>query len=317
MDPFSGLAAFVRPAETQSFVAAGRLLGVSASAVGKSVARLEERLGVRLFQRSTRHMRLTQEGELFYQRCRRVIDDVDEAETALSLATEAPRGRLRISVIVMGYRFLMPILPEFRRRYPDIELDLDFDDRLVDMIDDGFDAAIRLGELRDSRLTARRLGAWRAMLCASPDYLREHGVPLHPCDLEGHACIRFRNHSSGKLQPWITRTDAGEPAPRLPANMICNNIEAMLAAATNGLGIAYVPSFVAREAQAHGKLVPVLEDYVIEGGTFWMLWPQQRQILPRLRVFVDFVCERMHVDEEWTPATASPAASARARSLHR
>ena len=293
MDKLTGLAAFLRTAETRNFVTAGRMLGISASAVGKSVARLEQRLGVRLFQRSTRRIHLTAEGELFYQRCRHVLGDVEEAETALSHAVQAPRGRLRISVIVMGYRFLMPLLPEFRQRYPEIELDLDFDDRIVDVIDEGLDGVIRSGELPDSRLMARRVGSYRAMLYASPDYLKRHPTPQQPRELERHDCLRFRNHSSGKLQPWLMRTDPGESEPRVPATLICNNIEAMLTAAVNGLGIAYLPTFATTDMVAAGRLVPLLESYMIEHGTFWMLWPSNRQLPPKLRVFVEFLCERL------------------------
>lgn len=293
MDKLAGLGAFVRTAETQSFVMAGRLLGVSASAVGKSVARLEERLGVRLFQRSTRRIRLTEEGRLFYQRCQHILNDIDDAEAMLSHATEAPRGRLRISVITVGYRFLMPVLSEFMQRYPEIELDLDFDDRIVDVIDDGFDAVIRSGDLPDSRLMARRLGSFRTGLYAAPEYLRRRGTPQHPRELERHACLQFRNHTSGRLQKWAIRIDPGEAEPRLPISMICNNVEALLTATVNGLGIAYMPTFLTRDAVIGGSLVPLLDSYMILQGQFCLLWPSNRQLPPKLRVFVDFLCERL------------------------
>ncbi len=297
MDKLTGLAAFLRTAESQSFVAAGRQLGVSASAVGKSVARLEERLGVRLFQRSTRRIRLTEEGSLFYQRCRHVLNDIDDAEALLSHATDAPRGRLRISVITVGYRFLVPVLAEFMQRYPEIELDLDFDDRIVDVIEDGFDAVIRSGDLPDSRLMARRLGSFRAGLFASPDYLRRRGTPQHPRDLERHACVQFRNHTSGKLQKWAMRIDPGESEPRLPIGMVCNNVEALLSAAIHGLGIAYMPTFLTRDSVASGALVPLLDHYMLLQGQFCLLWPSSRQMTPKLRVFVDFLCERLFLGE--------------------
>ncbi|MGC1550124.1 MAG: LysR family transcriptional regulator [Rhodanobacter sp.] len=298
MDKLTGLAAFVRTAETQSFVAAGRLLGITASAVGKSVARLEERMGVRLFQRSTRRIRLTEEGRLFYQRCQHILNDIDDAEAVLSHAAEAPRGRLRVSVITVGYRFLMPVMPEFMQRYPEIELDLDFDDRMVDVIDEGLDAVIRSGDLPDSRLMARRLGSFRAGLFASPEYLRRRGIPQHPRELERHACVQFRNQTSGKLQKWTMRIDPGEAEPRLPVSMICNNIEALLTATVNGLGIGYMPTFLTRDAVANGALVPLLDSHMILQGQFWLLWPSNRQMSPKLRVFVDFLCERLFTNEE-------------------
>jgi DNA-binding transcriptional LysR family regulator len=298
MDKLTGLTAFVRTAETQSFVAAGRMLGVSASAVGKNVARLEERLGVRLFQRSTRRIRLTAEGAQFFERCRHILEDIDQAEAMLSHVTEAPRGRLRISVITVGYRFLMPVLREFMQRYPEIELDLDFDDRIVDVIDTELDAVIRSGDLPDSRLMARRIGSFRAMLYASPDYLQRHGTPRQPLDLERHVCLQLRNQTSGKLQKWLMRTDPGDHEPRLPTSLICNNIEAMLMACTNGLGIGYMPTFLTRDAVASGRIVPVLESYMLQQGQFWVLWPSNRQMSPKLRVFVDFICEQLFREEK-------------------
>lgn len=180
MDSLSGLIAFVRTAETLSFVAAGRLLGVSASAVGKNVAKLEQSVGVRLFQRSTRRVSLTDEGALFYERCRRVLDDLNDAETMLSQSALTPRGKLRVSLPTIGYRFLMPILPDFAARYPEVELDLDFDDRILDVIEEGLDVVVRSGELTDSRLMSRRLRAFRFVLCASPAYLAAHGRPRTP-----------------------------------------------------------------------------------------------------------------------------------------
>lgn len=297
MDKLTGLAAFVRTAETQSFVAAGRLLGVSASAIGKSVARLEERLGIRLFQRSTRRIRLTAEGVQFYESCRHILNDIDNAEAALSHASEAPRGRLRVSVLTVGYRFLMPVLREFMQRYPEIELDLDFDDRIVDVIDNELDAVIRSGDLPDSRLMARRLGSYRMMLCASPDYLQRHGTPKHPRELERHSCLQFRYPTTGKLQKWVMCSDPDEGELRLPNNLICNNVEAMLMACINGLGIGFMPTFLTREAIADGAIVSVLDNYMQQQGQFWVLWPSNRQMSPKLRVFVDFICAHLFREE--------------------
>lgn len=294
-DRLSGLSSFVQAAETRSFVAAGRLLGISASAVGKNVARLEARLGVRLLQRTTRRIHLTQEGRLYYERCRRILDDLAEAEGELSQAVATPRGRLLIGLPIIGYRFLLPVLPEFARRYPEIELDLDFNDRLVDVIDQGLDAVIRSGELPDSSLMARRLGSFRFVLAAAPDYLATHGIPRQPRELEMHACLRFRFPTSGKLQDWTLET--GElPELRLPATLVCNNMEALLSAAQRGMGIAYMPDFLAREALTAGTLIPVLMPYLQSGSQFWVMWPSSRNLSPKLRAFIDFVGERLFAE---------------------
>ncbi len=298
MDSLSGLIAFVRTAETLSFVAAGRLLGVSASAVGKNVAKLEQSVGVRLFQRSTRRVSLTDEGALFYERCRRVLDDLNDAETMLSQSALTPRGKLRVSLPTIGYRFLMPILPDFAARYPEVELDLDFDDRILDVIEEGLDVVVRSGELTDSRLMSRRLRAFRFVLCASPAYLAAHGRPRTPGDLAQHKCLRFRFPTTGKLQDWALRGEGGAADVRIPATMVCNNIEALRAAAIGGLGIVHMPDFLARDALAAGSLRTVLDGDMIKPGQFWAVWPSSRQLSPKLRVFVDFLGARLFADAD-------------------
>lgn len=292
MDNLNGIVAFVRTAETLSFVAAGRKLGISASAVGKTIAKLEQSLGVRLFHRTTRRVTLTDEGRHFHERCHRILEELRDAEATLSESAQTPRGRLRVSLPVIGYRFLLPVLPEFRARYPDIELDLDFNDRLVDVVDGGFDAVIRSGQLTDSSLMSRRLGPFRFVLCAAPAYLERAGAPEVPDDLAAHACVRYRFPTTGKLQPWALAHDGGEP-PNLRAAMTCNNMEALRAAVLAGFGIGYMPDFLARDALACGALVTVLDDYRIAPGQFSVLWPSSRQLSPKLRVFVDFLCARL------------------------
>lgn len=189
MDSLTSLTSFVRTAETLSFVQAARLLGISASAVGKNVARLEHKLGVRLFNRSTRNVSLTAEGAAFLTRCQSILEQIQEAESELTSSLSQPTGKLRISLPVIGYRLLLPALTAFSRLYPQVELDLDFSDRLVNLIDEGVDVAIRSGELADSRLIARKLGGFRFVLCASPAYLAEYGAPDSPAELAAHKCI--------------------------------------------------------------------------------------------------------------------------------
>ena len=293
MDNLNGIVAFVRTAETLSFVAAGQKLGVSASAVGKTIARLELSLGVRLFHRTTRKVTLTDEGRDFYDRCHRILEDLHEAQTVLSESAQTPRGRLRVSLPAIGYRFLLPVLPEFTERYPDIELDLDFNDRLVDVVEGGFDAVIRSGSLTDSSLMARRLGEFRFNLCAAPSYLARHGTPLTPEDLASHACVRYRFPTTGKLQPWIlSLVDEFEPA-QLRSTMVCNNMEALREAVIAGFGIGYMPDFLARDAIATGTLATVLDAWLVTPGQFSILWPSSRQLSPKVRVWVDFMCERL------------------------
>ncbi|MET0547724.1 MAG: LysR substrate-binding domain-containing protein [Xanthomonas sp.] len=289
MDRLTGIVAFVRAAEQRSFVGAGRVLGISASAVGKSVAALERALGVRLLQRTTRRIALTAEGALFLEHCQRVLADLREAEDALAQTRQAPRGRLRVGLPTIGYRFLVPLLPDFRQRYPDVELDLDFDDRVLDLLEHGLDAAIRSGVQADSGLLARRLGPFRFCLCAAPDYLRRRGVPQTPAQLAAHDGLLFRVPGTGKPQDWPLT----EPAPLPPAVLTCNNMEAVRAAAIAGLGIACMPAFLARDALADGRLQPLLEAHLADAGTFFVVWPSSRHLSPKLRVFVDFLAERL------------------------
>ncbi|MGN2425687.1 LysR family transcriptional regulator [Klebsiella sp.] len=297
MDNLNGFVVFVRVAETRSFVAASRLLGVSASAIGKSVARLEEKLGVRLFHRSTRSITLTAEGTLFLERSRRILAEIEAAEMELSQATAAPRGRLRISLPLVS-SLVLPVLGEFMREYPAIELDLDFTDRLVEVIEEGFDVVVRTGDPTDSRLSARKLGTFRSMLVASPDYLARRGIPEVPADLLDHTCLHYRFPNSGKLEPWALRQAPGEADLQLPTSMICNNIETRVCFALQGLGIACLPEFSIREPLADGRLRTILADRVERTGVFYVLWPASRHPSPKIRAMVDFLCARVFPSSE-------------------
>lgn len=291
MESLSGIDFFVRAAETRSFSEAGRALGISSSAVGKSVARLEARLGVRLFHRSTRSITLTAEGTLFLERCRRILCEVEAAELELSETRKAPRGKLRVSLPLVA-DLVMPTLIAFMRRYPSIELDLDFSDRLVDIIEEGFDAVIRTGEPNDSRLMSRPLGPFKLVVVGSPLYFAEHGTPHAPADLLRHACLLYKFPSTGRMQVWPVNGD-GEPELNLPATLVCNTTEALLHVVHDALGIACVPDFTVREAIASGELVTVLDDFNRHQSTFRMLWPSSKHLAPKLRVFIDFMSSEL------------------------
>ena len=291
MDRLNGLLAFARTAELGSFVTAGRALGISASAVGKSVARLEQELGVRLLQRSTRRISLTEEGRLFNERVRRILDDIDDAEAMLSRTRETPRGRLRVTVPIVTYHLLLPVLSEFMARYPEIELDIDFNDRIVDVIEEGIDVAIRSGELPDSRLVSRPVAPFRMLLCASPSYLDRHGTPSVPTDLARHFGVHFRFLNSGRLLHWPFV--GGSAEPQILSKLTCNNMEALKGATITGLGIGCMPDFLVRDALRDGKLRTVLDEHVDGRGQFRMLWPSNRHLSPKVRAFVDFLPERL------------------------
>ncbi|MFY2561152.1 LysR family transcriptional regulator [Corallococcus terminator] len=290
MDSLGSLNAFVQAADARSFTQAGRQLGVSSSAIGKAVARLEERLGVRLFHRSTRTITLTPEGSLFLERCRRIFCEIEAAELELAQTQGAPRGRLRVSMPIVGM-LMMPTLSAFMRAYPDIELDLDFSDRLVDVIDEGFDGVVRAGEVSDSRLMARVLGSFRLTLVGSPDYLARRGTPRKPEDLQSHACLHHRFATNGKLERWPLKR--GRKELELPTTAVVNTIEPLIFMAEQGLGITCLPDFAIRRQLADGSLVAVLEQHTQHQGTFRMLWPSSRYLSPKLRVFVDFMAKHL------------------------
>ncbi|WP_328807254.1 LysR substrate-binding domain-containing protein [Paraburkholderia elongata] len=268
------------------------MLGISASGVGKNVTRLERSLGVRLFHRSTRSVTLTAEGEMFVERARRILAEFDAAQAELSEASAVPKGRLRIGLPMIGEPFL-PVLAEFQRRYPEVELDLDFDNRNVDVIEEGYDAVVRSGDVGDSRLTSRRLGSFRMLLVGAPDYFERRGKPAHPRQLAEHACIQFRMPNTGKLQVWQLWRDADEPDAQLTAAVTCNTNEARLCFALEGLGIAYMSDFTVRNALSDGRLVTVLDEYTTDHNTFQLLWPSGRHITPKLRAFIDFISEHV------------------------
>lgn len=295
MDSLSGMTIFVLVAEVRSFAAAGRQLGVSASAISKGVARLEEKLGVRLFQRSTRSVSLTPEGTLFLERCRRILAEIAAAENELTSTTASPKGRLRVSLpLVSG--LMLPAISAFAHRYPQIELDLDFSDRLVDVIAEGFDAVVRTGELSDSRLLSKRLGSSRFVYVGAPGYFAQRGTPLHPEELTQHACLMHRFPTTGTLEKWPFVRPPSETVIRLTASMTSNHVETLLHMAVQGHGIACLPDFAVQPALESGALQIVLDRWAGISSTFWVLWPSNRQLSPRVRAFVDFMAENLFTE---------------------
>jgi DNA-binding transcriptional LysR family regulator len=302
LDSLSGITAFVQVAETRSFTEAGRLLEISSSAVGKSVARMEERLGVRLFHRSTRSVTLTAEGEMFLERCRRIIQEAEQAEIELSQLAESPRGKLRISVPLQN-TLIFPLLSGFMQAYPQIELDVDLSDRMVDVIEEGFDAVIRTGQPSDSRLMARKLGEYKLELVASPAYLAQHGRPTHPDQLRDHACLLHKFPASGALERWPVRAPDADSDPELGKVITCTTTDALTHLALEGLGIACLADFSTQQALNEGKLEKVLPAFTDHRGTLWMLWPSSRNATPKLRALIDYFKE--HIAAVPQPAVRS------------
>lgn len=288
MDKLGTLGIFIQVAEAGSFVAAGQRLGLSGSAIGKAIARLEEEMGVRLFHRSTRSMALTEEGGFFLDTCRRIQSDFEAAQAQLSRAQATPRGQLRVSLPLAGM-LLIPTIAAFMAEYPEINLDLDFTDRLVDVIEEGFDAVIRTGEVRDTRLMSRKLGTFKHRIVAAPAYLAIHGAPVVPEDLLGHRCLHHRYANSGRLEPWPLVRDGRELKLDLPQTTVASTLEPLIYLAERAFGITCLPPFAVASELAQGSLVSLLEDHLAEAGTFRVLWPTNRYLSPKVRVFVDYM----------------------------
>jgi DNA-binding transcriptional LysR family regulator len=292
MDSLGSLNAFVRAAETRSFTVAGRQLGVSSSAIGKSVARMEERLGVRLFHRSTRSITLTAEGALFLDRCRRIFSEIEAAELELWQTHEAPRGTLRVGLPLVGM-LMIPTLAAFMRTYPEIMLDLDFSDRIIDVIEEGFDAVVRFADAGDTRLMSRALGTYRRRLVAAPAYLAAKGVPKTPDDLKAHACLHHRFPTSRRFEQWPVPPDQAGVEIELPKTAVASTLEPLIYMAEQGLGIAYLPDFAIGRQLREGLLVTVLDDCTDRSGPLRVLWPSSRHLAPKLRAFVDFLAANL------------------------
>lgn len=292
MESFASIAAFVHAVEQQSFAGAARVVGISPSAIGKAIGRLESRLNVRLLNRTTRSISLTDEGAVLFERYRRILDEVRDAETTVLNSRSVPAGRLRVSLPhIVGHHLLMPLLPKFLEAYPGVELDIEFEDRVVDIVGEGFDVVVRSGDLADARLITRQIGRQHFVVCGSPDYLARKGRPESPHELVAHTCIRFKYPSSRQLAQWAFA--APFDRVHLSRSIVFNNTDAGLRAARDGLGLAHLPVYVGQPYIGDGSLVPVLANYMVSLGSLALVWPSNRQLSPKVRAFVDFMVEQL------------------------
>lgn len=291
MDRFTGMRLFARVVETGSFSGAARDLRLSKSAISKHVRALEDRLGVRLLNRTTRRLSPTEEGRTYYEWCVRIGADVAEAEAAVAHLHGEPRGTLRVNApMSFGILRLGPALGEFLGLHPELSVDLTLNDRYVDVVEEGFDVAIRIGELTDSSLIARKLAASRRVVCAAPDYFARHGVPKTPANLRDHNCLTY-SYLRAAAQEWRLVGPEGEVPVTVSGTLNANNGDVLRAALIAGVGIGWAPDFIVGEDIRAGRLVPALEDYVDELGVY-ALYPPGRHQSAKLRVFIDFLAGR-------------------------
>jgi DNA-binding transcriptional LysR family regulator len=290
--------AFVHVAEAKSFTAAAERIGLSRSAVGKSVLRLEDRLGVRLLQRTTRSVSLTGEGAVFLERCIRILADLDEAEMSMLSHSQTPRGRLRLELPVsFGRLHVLPVVNEFMRKWPDISVNISFNDRFVDLIDEGIDLAIRLGGSDDSRLMTRLLAPHRMITCAAPDYLRAHGVPKNVDELAQHSCLHFIH--GGRPVDWRFTIDGHVRTVAVNGRFSATNAEAVRDAALAGYGIARLATFLISDELRSARLQPILRGYSADGPSVRAVYPSGRHLSPKVRSFIDELLTAWRPEPPW------------------
>jgi len=293
-DRLDGVATFVQVVEAGSFALAAERMGLTRSAVGKAITRLEMRLGVRLLHRSTRSQSLTTEGEAYYERCVRALAELESAEAALDHSRVEPSGRLRVSVPeAFGHLCVAPVLLELARQYPQLQIDLSFTDRFTDLIEEGVDLAVRIGELRDSStLAARHLGTQHIVIGASPAYLSRHGTPASLDELEEHTGIAYSR--DGAVTPWDARRPGlGQQPIRIRTQISMDDIQAIAAAAVEGYGLAWLPCWLLARYVESGALVPVLDSYRVRSQEIYAVWPKVRHLRAKTRVAIDALKARI------------------------
>jgi len=282
------MALFARVVEARSFSGAARSLGLSKSAVSKRVTRLEERLGVRLLHRTTRRLSLSEAGRTFYDYCRQAVTAGEAGEEAVTRLQERPRGVLAINAPVsFGSLHLAPVMSRFLARFPEVSVDMTVDDRVVDLVEAGFDVAVRIAELPDSSLIARRLAPARHVVCAAPAYLERVGEPRAPADLAGHNCLTYAYSRQGPEWPF-DGPDGPESVP-VGGNLQVNHGDGLRAAAVAGLGVALLPTFIVGDDLRAGRLKPLLPNYRTRELSIYAVYPERRHLPAKVRAFVDFL----------------------------
>ncbi len=287
-----GLLAFVHAAQLGSFVRAAEHLGMSPSGVAKAIQRFESNVGTPLFTRTTRSLSLTETGVVLFEHAKRILGVIAEAEAAMAQKAGRCSGTLRVSLApAVGKALILPSLASYRRRYPMVTLEVDFEPRIVDVVGGGFDVALRTGPLPDSALRARSVGKDRLTLCASPGYAARYGLPKTPKELAQHSLIRFRPPSSGRVRPWQL-AGVKDPPTVLPETLVFSDPDAIGQALMHGLGIAFASDYLAQPGIREGRLLRVLPDEVphVTGHERWLVWPSSRQSL-KVRSFIDHVIE--------------------------
>ncbi|OVZ54733.1 LysR family transcriptional regulator [Pigmentiphaga sp. NML080357] len=289
MDRFKQIESFVSAVSRGSLSAAARSEGVAPAVIGRRIDALEARLGVKLLIRTTRKISLSREGTEFFEECQQILQSLENAENSVAAGGENPKGHLRVTAPAgFGRRHVAPLLPRLLDTYPGISVTLDLNDRLVDLVNEGYDCAIRIGDLADSSLVSVRLADNRRMVVASPAYLRRHGTPRHPSELARHNCLSF-GASGSQTRGWLFTID-GKPTPqRVSGTLECTDGAVLHAWTLDGRGLAWRSLWEVEDDLKQGRLVTVLDDYAPPPNAIYAVYPQRKHLPPRVRVFIDML----------------------------
>lgn len=285
---WQGVYEFVAVAETQSFSAAAKNLGISTAQVSRQISALEERLQVKLFYRTTRKVTLTEEAALYYQHCRALVDGLDTAEEAITSLRGTPQGKIKMAApVTYGERIIQPLVNDFVRKYDQLEVLTELRNHQMDFIDSGFDLAVRIGRLEDSSLVAKQIGMRHSYVCATPSYIAKHGKPEKPADLKHHNCL------VGTRDYWLFMDRGKEKRVRVEGNIRCNSGMALLDAALKDLGVVQLSDFYVDDCINKGELVTLLDDFRESSEGIWAVYPQNRYLSPKLRLLIDYLAENL------------------------
>jgi DNA-binding transcriptional LysR family regulator len=285
---WDGISEFVYVAENESFTLASKKMVISTAQVSRQISALEKRLNVKLFYRTTRKVSLTEEGRVFYQHCRSVLDGLDAAERAITNLQSKPQGKIKLTApVAYGEKQILPLVNNFIKQYSDVEVSAYLSNRQIDIVEEGYDLAIRLGKLSDSTMMAKKLGKRTNYLCASPQYLEKQGVPHSISELSQHSCLL------GTLDYWHFRESDREKSIRVTGRLRYNNGYSLMDAALKGLGIVQLPDYYVQQRIESGELVSLLDNYRAPDEGIWAIYPQNRHLSPKIRLLVDYLAEQL------------------------
>jgi DNA-binding transcriptional LysR family regulator len=285
---WDGISEFVFVAENESFTLAAKQMDISTAQVSRQISALEKRLNIKLFYRTTRKVSLTEEGRIFYQHCRGVLDGLDAAERAVTNFQSKPQGKIKLTApVTYGEQLVLPLINDFMKQYSDIEVSVFLSNQNISLVEGGYDLAIRVGKLSDSSMMAKKLGSRTNFICASPDYLDKQGTPYSLSELNQHSCLL------GTLDYWHFKEAGKEKNIRVKGRIRYNSGYGLLDAALKGLGIVQLPDYYVQESIARGELMTLLDQYREPEEGVWAVYPQNRHLSPKIRLFVDYLAEHL------------------------